>query len=347
MPSNSHASLTEPHPTPEQSTLACTRCAELQEMAEAMEAFIGRTNEQLLRSEMSHMEMEQIFSSCVDPMMVVREDGIIVRANKMMLHFLDKTLDEVIGNSCHELLSAEECALAAVKKKTVQTDIERLTAEGDPMSFIMTTSPIVTLDGSPGTLAQYKDITDRKRAELELAKAHKALEEIARIDGLTRIPNRRTFDETLHQNWLSSCEQQQPLSIVLCDIDFFKKYNDSYGHQQGDDCLVQVAQALQQTLDGTAGLAARYGGEEFIFLLPDTPLPLAVAIAETARTKVAGLQIEHKESNIAPHVTLSLGVSTLVPNATHCSQQLIKSADNALYLSKENGRNCVTTAPAT
>ncbi|MCD6526102.1 MAG: diguanylate cyclase [Desulfuromonas sp.] len=322
----------------------CERCTELLEDARALEEFIGRTNEQLLKSEMSNMELEQIFSSCVDPMLVVREDGIIVRANRQMLQHLNHSLNEVIGRHCSELLSAEECPLSRNKRETVQTDIELVNSKGETTSFIMTTSPLVTLDGSPGTLAQYKEITDRKQAERALAEAHETLKRIARIDGLTQIPNRRTFDETLNSKWQHLTRLQQPLSIILCDIDFFKKYNDSYGHQQGDNCLVRVAQALASAVPESGGLAARYGGEEFIFLLPETPLNDAIAIAETARQKVEQLTIEHRTSDICPIVTLSLGVSSVIPSADTSSLELIKAADAVLYTSKENGRNRVTAA---
>lgn len=328
----------------EEKNSVCKRCAELQEMTNAMEEFIGRTNAQLLKSEMSDMELEQVFSSCVDPMLVVREDGVIVRANKQMLQRLNLNPDDVIGNSCTELLSTEECALVNTRKKTTQTDIEVINSDGDTSSFIMTTSPLVTLDGTPGTLAQYKDITDRKQAERALEDAHRALERIAQIDGLTQIPNRRTFDETLQAEWQRLQTLQQPLSIILCDIDFFKKYNDTYGHQEGDNCLVSVAQALAGTITESAGLAARYGGEEFIFLLPETSLDDAISIAEIARKNVENLQIEHSASDVCSIVTLSLGVSSVVPCNEANSLTLIKSADSVLYTSKENGRNCVTAA---
>ncbi|MBW2187307.1 MAG: GGDEF domain-containing protein, partial [Deltaproteobacteria bacterium] len=144
--------------------------------------------------------------------------------------------------------------------------------------------------------------------------------------------------------WQQLSTAQQPLAIILCDIDFFKKYNDHYGHQEGDDCLVCVAQGLNNTLPDTTGLAARYGGEEFIFLLPNTTLESACIIAEEARKNVENLKIDHAGSDVAPHVTLSLGVSSIVPNDEMRALDLIKAADDALYRSKENGRNRVTTA---
>lgn len=322
---------------------SCPQCRELEEMANALEDFIGRVNQQLLKSEMSDMELEQIFTACVDPMLVIRMDGIIVRANSQMLTLLGKTREQVVGIDCSELLSEKECEFATISRKTQQTDIDLINKEGQQVSYIMTTSRLVTLDGTPGTLAQYKDITERKQAERDLAEAHAALERIAKIDGLTQIPNRRTFDESLLAQWQQLSAAQQPLSIIICDIDFFKKYNDHYGHQEGDSCLVSVAQALNNTLTDSSGLAARYGGEEFIFLLPNTPLETALVIAETARSNIENLNIDHADSNVAPHVTLSLGVSSIVPSDKTRAIDLIKAADNALYQSKESGRNRVTS----
>lgn len=337
----------EASPSPQESKSqgrkVCEKCRELQEMTTALEEYIGRTNEQLLRSEMSDMELEQIFSACADPMMVIRDDGIIVRANRSMLEHLNSCCEDVIGHPCTELLSEEECKLANSHKKKSQTDIEIVGDNGETSNYIMTTTPLVTLDGTPGTLAQYKDITDRKQAERALEKAHAALERIARIDGLTQIPNRRSFDESFSEQWQQSLADQSPLSIILCDIDFFKRYNDTYGHQQGDTCLSSVAKALEQSLsDKNSGMVARYGGEEFIFLLPGMSAEEAIKHAETARSNVDNLALEHRASEVAGNVTLSLGVSCTIPQSNMQPQHLIRTADEALYQSKETGRNRVT-----
>ena len=326
----------------------CEKCIELQDMADALEDYISRTNEQLLKSEMSDMELEQIFSACADPMIVIRDDGIIVRANKKMLEHLDCCCENVIGHPCSELLSKEECQLVTSRKKSSQTDIEIVDDNGNVTNYIMTTTPLITLDGTPGTLAQYKDITDRKQAEKALEKAHAAMERIARIDGLTQIPNRRTFDESFLTQWQTCIEQNTPLSIILCDIDFFKRYNDTYGHQQGDYCLTRVAQALATSLPGNSnGLVARYGGEEFIFLLPHLSAEEVSHYAERARSHVEQLALEHKGSEVAANVTLSLGAATTVPHSDMQAQHLIRAADDALYQSKKTGRNQVTAVEFT
>jgi diguanylate cyclase (GGDEF)-like protein/PAS domain S-box-containing protein len=316
----------------------------MKEMTIALEEYISRTNKQLLTAEMLDMELEQIFSACADPMIVIRTDGTIVRANLQMLAMLNTTTENLIGKACTDFLTPAECTLATTSRTTKQCDIELTNNTGGQSDFIITATRLITLDGTPGTLVQYKDITERKQAEQALEKAHAALEKIAQIDGLTQIPNRRTFDEALLKQWQELSTSAQPLAAIMCDIDFFKKYNDTYGHQQGDSCLISVAQALAAVVPDHTGLAARYGGEEFIFLLPNTSMVNAAQVAETARQAIQDLAIEHSASDIAPHVTLSLGVACIIPNANCSAKELLAAADTALYLSKEHGRNRVTCA---
>ncbi|PSO49397.1 MAG: hypothetical protein BRC33_07090 [Cyanobacteria bacterium SW_9_44_58] len=179
------------------------------------------------------------------------------------------------------------------------------------------------------------------QAELyqQLQQANQKLEALAIQDGLTQIANRRWFDETLDQQWQRLQREQKPLSLILCDIDEFKPYNDYYGHQQGDHCLIQIAQALQGAVHRPDDLVARYGGEEFALILPNTSADNALIVAERARAAVEGLQIPHNPSSVAPHVTLSLGLGTLIPAADHTRKELIRQADEALYQAKAQGRD--------
>jgi diguanylate cyclase (GGDEF)-like protein len=166
----------------------------------------------------------------------------------------------------------------------------------------------------------------------------------AYLDSLTNIPNRRYLHERLQSTWHSAIAKQQSLAIILCDIDHFKTYNDTYGHNQGDHCLQQVAQAIAQAVR-PQDLAARHGGEEFIVLLPKTTAHDAVEVAEAIRLAVKGLQISHSQSSAADHVTLSLGVACGIPPAGMQDHQLIEQADQALYMSKHRGRDRVTLQP--
>jgi two-component system chemotaxis family response regulator WspR len=180
------------------------------------------------------------------------------------------------------------------------------------------------------------------RAYAALMERNAALEELKRIsstDGLTGLYNRRHFDKTLENEWKRAHRDQQPLSLVMLDVDHFKQFNDNYGHQAGDDCLVQVAAALQTSLLRPADTAARYGGEEFIAILPNTPGEGAFVLAEKMRQAIIALNIPHARSSVANHVTVSLGAATTIPTDGAGMEALIKAADTGLYEAKETGRN--------
>lgn len=176
----------------------------------------------------------------------------------------------------------------------------------------------------------------------KLEAANQALQQLATIDSLTKVANRRRFDEYLEQEWRRATRDQLPVSLILGDIDFFKLYNDTYGHPAGDACLRQVAQTIQSTAKRTTDLVARYGGEEFAVILPNTDSAGAVQVAETICSKVRALKIAHTRSGVSPYVTLSLGVTTMVPGYASEPSLLIAAADQALYQAKEAGRNRAT-----
>ena len=181
------------------------------------------------------------------------------------------------------------------------------------------------------------------QAELyqQLQQANQKLEELAIKDGLTKLANRRWFDVTMDQQWQRLQREEKPLALILCDIDEFKPYNDYYGHQQGDDCLKAVAEALQGVVHRPDDLVARYGGEEFAIVLPDTPSEKAMVVAERARKAIADLKIPHQKSSVTSYVTLSLGVGALIPSSDHSRKELIRRADQALYAAKAGGRDRV------
>ncbi|HEY9668309.1 MAG TPA: diguanylate cyclase, partial [Coleofasciculaceae cyanobacterium] len=175
----------------------------------------------------------------------------------------------------------------------------------------------------------------------QLQAANHELQRLACVDGLTQVANRRQFDEYLKAEWRRLAREQQPLSLILCDIDYFKLYNDTYGHLAGDACLQQVAGVLRQTLMRPADLVARYGGEEFAMILPNTDAQGAAFVAEAVRQGVLNLAIPHARSSASQSVSLSLGVACQVPNVNNSPQQLISAADNGLYQAKAQGRNRV------
>ncbi|MEN9279971.1 MAG: diguanylate cyclase, partial [Gloeomargarita sp. DG_1_4_bins_134] len=171
--------------------------------------------------------------------------------------------------------------------------------------------------------------------------ANSELQRLAAFDGLTQVPNRRRFDEYLAQEWQRLAREQSCLALILADIDFFKSYNDTYGHVAGDECLRQVAQAISRKVNRAGDLVARYGGEEFAVILPNTSLAAAMMVAERVRQEVAQLRIPHEKSAVHGYVTLSLGVTSTLPQPQGSPAELIAAADQALYQAKQQGRNCV------
>lgn len=179
------------------------------------------------------------------------------------------------------------------------------------------------------------------RNHLELKRYKDLLKRDSRIDGLTRVPNRRRFDEAFAEERLRSIRSKKPLSVLMIDLDLFKFYNDTYGHLQGDDILKLVARTLYNTLQRPGDLLARWGGEEFVALLPDTDCAGAVHVGENLRIAVADLQIPHEASTVAQIVTVSIGASTSVPGDPESYQLLLQRADEAVYRAKDLGRNRV------
>lgn len=180
----------------------------------------------------------------------------------------------------------------------------------------------------------------RVKAHLELKRNRDLLENIVHLDGLTGIRNRRFFDDALTNEWRRGGRRGSPLSLIMIDIDHFKKFNDTYGHIIGDDCLRQVADTLSDTVRRPADFVARYGGEEFSAVLPDTDADAARLIAELMRKRVESLEISHSGSS-SEVVTVSLGVATVVPRRSSDPEMLVQSADKMLYEAKEGGRNQV------
>ncbi|NMF59973.1 diguanylate cyclase [Pseudanabaena yagii] len=159
------------------------------------------------------------------------------------------------------------------------------------------------------------------------------------IDGLTQISNRRAFDQRLVTEWQRLARECAPLSLLLCDVDFFKRFNDRYGHPAGDTCLKAVAKAIETCIRRPADLAARYGGEEFAVILPSTQKEGAIYIAEQICQAVNDLQIPHEASYISGYVSLSIGVSTIFPERQIDPKVLVEAADKGLYLAKNQGRD--------
>lgn len=179
-----------------------------------------------------------------------------------------------------------------------------------------------------------RDMTDQKVAEIELQK-------LANQDGLTGLANRRAFDLAIEDAIRHGQRTEQPVALLLGDVDHFKKYNDIYGHQSGDECLITIAEAISKQVGRSMDLAARYGGEEFAVVLQTAKESDALMLAERIRQAIYDLNLPHKENSAADRVTLSMGVATCVPTAKTNPTQFIETADRGLYAAKEAGRNTV------
>lgn len=190
------------------------------------------------------------------------------------------------------------------------------------------------------------DISDRKKTEEKLVRMQKELEELSYKDGLTGVANRRMFDSVMDVEWSNAQRSSQPLSLLLIDIDFFKQYNDCYGHIQGDACLQQVGKVLNKAATRARDFFARYGGEEFVMVLPETDAIAANKIAERCRKLIFKEQIQHEQSHISHVITISIGVGTLIPTYRDDRMAFIEEVDKRLYQAKQKGRNRIADGSA-
>jgi diguanylate cyclase (GGDEF)-like protein len=186
-----------------------------------------------------------------------------------------------------------------------------------------------------------KRTRDLGHANAALRKANHRLQTLSLMDGLTQLANYTHFEGFLQQIWGLMQRRQEPLSLLLCDVDYFKQYNDTYGHQAGNQCLKAIAGVLGELAHRSSDLAARYGGEEFILLLPGLNDEKAHLFAQRIQQSIAILNIPHSASKVAPIVTVSIGVATIIPSPQYQPQQLFEQADKALYRAKSKGRNCI------
>ena len=175
--------------------------------------------------------------------------------------------------------------------------------------------------------------------ETALREANRELHKKATQDGLTGVNNRRQFEEMIRQEWQRLRRSQQYLGLIICDVDEFKHYNDTYGHQAGDTCLQEVAQTMKKAVKRSSDQVFRYGGEEFTILLPNTPLKGVMEVAQLLRQHLAAKQIPHQSSRVSNYVTVSMGVSCLIPTEEYSPEVLIQQADEALYEAKKQGRD--------
>jgi diguanylate cyclase (GGDEF)-like protein len=315
------------------------------------EEFAGQINTLTVESEIARLEFIQIFDAVSDPLWIIDTNYTILRINRAFVNLLNLENRAVaIGKKCYDILDSslcetDNCPLKYIKKNRTSIEIETtLEIENKTdATFLMTGDSLIGLANETiGVVEQFKDISKRKAYEKVLEVTNKNLEELASIDGLTQIANRRHFDETLQKELRRMQRFHKPIALLMIDIDFFKLYNDNYGHAKGDERLIQVAQVINNCFHRPNDLAARYGGEEFSCILPETNLNGAAAMADSILKAIRDCKISHEHSAVADIVTVSIGCFCMVPKSNDTPVSLITEADRLLYKSKESGRNQVT-----
>lgn len=274
---------------------------------------------------------------------VLIKDGKILESNTAVCENLGYLPEELINKTVVSLVAPEE-------REKVQNKILSGYDKPYESACLKKDGTLIPVEirgkmfsyrGEMVRVTAVRNISARKRAEKALQEANKELRDMAMQDGLTRIANRRYFDIKIKREWRRMTRIKTPLSLILYDVDHFKYYNDTYGHQAGDACLQTIAHESQALFKRPGDMLARYGGEEFIVVLPDTTHGGAVALAERIRRTIYALKIEHKSSPVSQYVTVSCGVASIIPTRSADPQVLIESADRALYEAKETGRNKV------
>ncbi len=325
----------------------------LQQALENMESQVIERTEALQQSE---AQINGFFSSAPIGMGIVDCEFKYVRVNQVLADINGHAIADHHGKSSYEILNSFSSQIEDIYRQVLTTgkslsnleiSSDTLSQKGEVQTWLCSYFPIFNTDQIPFRVGfVVTDISDRKKVEAELRytesvlrKANLELEKLVNVDGLTQVANRRCFDNRLEDEWSRLCRDVQPLSLLLFDIDYFKLYNDCYGHQAGDDCLKLVAQAAQAVLYRPADLVARYGGEEFAVILPNTDRNGALVVAEQIRSEITRLDIVHQNSHIGDTVTISIGVASVLPDQHHKANLLIKWADLALYQAKQQGRD--------
>ena len=252
---------------------------------------------------------------------------------------LGKRLQDVIPKASYERLS--ETDNKVLSQGVSLRYIDRIyLSDGSSTWYDVVKSPFRDpVSGTFGVLVMARDVSERYLVEKQLEAANEELEKLSFIDGLTQICNRRRFDERLETLWFLHIREQSPLCVMLCDVDYFKGYNDEYGHQMGDEALIKVADIFKSVINRSSDCVARYGGEEFAFILPNTNTEGALQVAERIHSEIGKLSIVHKTSSVSDRLTVSIGLACFVPAYGTSSEKLVSRADIALYKAKANGRN--------
>lgn len=261
------------------------------------------------------------------------ENGLEIAVNEQPdLILLDTLIQDVDGHEiCSQLKSMPETENIPIIILSNSNQVEDELAALDKGAIDFVTKPVEALILKARVANHLFQKRDRDQLKL-----------MSSIDALTEVANRRRFDEYLHLEWRRAIRSKYPISLLMIDIDYFKSYNDTYGHQKGDECLKAVASEIKQHLMRPSDLVARYGGEEFSVILPETPSYSAFSLAKRIWSGVGNLNIEHTGSARVGHLTISIGAATTIPDENQSISQFIEISDKNLYKSKSEGRNRIT-----
>ncbi|NVD07438.1 diguanylate cyclase [Vibrio sp. JPW-9-11-11] len=292
--------------------------------------------------------LQNILESSPDSIGIFNENMVYQACNQPFVEALGidhvddligKRLQDVIANKDYQRLSDTDNKVLYEGKSLRYID-QVMGRDGEYIWYDVVKSPFRDpASGTNGVLIMARDVSERYLVEKKLEEANQELERLSFIDGLTQIANRRRFNEQLDMLWYLHIREKQPMTVMLCDIDYFKHYNDFYGHQRGDEALIKVASVFKQVLTRSSDCVARYGGEEFAFILPNTTTAGALSVAERIHHGIAELSLEHQASDVATQVTISIGLVSLTPQPLDSSETIVALADSALYQAKANGRN--------
>ncbi len=271
----------------------------------------------------------------------------VVRFHKLNLDFTQVPAKDVMSTPLSTMYPHD--SLWSVHQRMQELNVRRLVIThptGELAGIVTQTQMLKMLDPTEmyHVMEQMQGIIDQQTNELQqlndkLQIANVELEHLSSVDELTQIVNRRQLNQFLAHEWERLANLGKPLSLIMCDVDHFKAYNDTYGHLAGDECLIKIANALRQATRQVSDLVARYGGEEFVVVLPSTNGSGAERVAKSILNEIKKLQIPHSSSNITGYVTISLGVATAVPDQSSSPAILLQIADKLLYQSKQQGRN--------
>lgn len=301
------------------------------------------------RLERSENMLRMLFKlSPVGMAMIDHDTGKFLEVNESLLRATGYTEEEFLELDFWQITPKEYQAQELEQIRELNetghfgpNEKEYIRKDGSRYPISISGAVFTDLDNRSVVWGVIEDITGRKEAEEALLQAKAAAESLSITDGLTGVANRRHFDDMLSQEFARHARSGLELSLIMLDIDYFKSFNDNYGHVKGDECLKQIADVIADCTNRAADLCARYGGEEFACILPETDLKGAVKIAENIRRDIESLAILHKGSSISEHVTASLGVLSVKCSTDGSAVEMLSQVDSLLYLAKSSGRNKV------